>query len=55
MNPRGLEFHEAAGGRPKPRVKAAAFFGGGREVIIEHAGQEYRLQLTKRGKLILTK
>ncbi len=55
MSPRGLEIDEAAGGRPKPRVKAAALFGGGREVIIEHERQEYRLQLTKQGKLILTK
>jgi hemin uptake protein HemP len=55
MNPRGLEFHQAAGFRPKPRVKAAALFGGGREVIIEHFSQEYRLRITKQGKLILTK
>ncbi len=39
----------------KPRLKAAALFGGTREVIIEHGSQEYRLQITKHGKLILTK
>ncbi len=39
----------------KPRVQAAALLAGSREVIIEHAGEEYRLRLTKNGKLILTK
>lgn len=40
---------------PKPHLKAAAIFGGAREVIIEHGSEEYRLQITKQGKLILTK
>jgi len=39
----------------KPRLRAEALFSGAREVIIEHAGEEYRLRLTKNGKLILTK
>ncbi len=39
----------------KPRLRAAALLAGAREVIIEHAGEEYRLRLTKNGKLILTK
>jgi hemin uptake protein HemP len=39
----------------KPRLQAAALLAGSREVIIEHAGEEYRLRLTKNGKLILTK
>ncbi|MCB1441265.1 MAG: hemin uptake protein HemP [Nitratireductor sp.] len=25
------------------------------EILIEHAGQEYRLRITRQGKLILTK
>ncbi len=39
----------------KPRLQAKILFSGSREVIIEHADEEYRLRLTKNGKLILTK
>jgi hemin uptake protein HemP len=38
-----------------PCLDAAALFAGRREVIIVHAGQPYRLQLTRQNKLILTK
>jgi len=37
------------------RVDSAALFEHGREVIIVHHGQEYRLRITKSDKLILTK
>ncbi|MGZ8161523.1 MAG: hemin uptake protein HemP [Methylobacter sp.] len=37
------------------RLQSTGLFGIGREVIIEHAGEEYRLRLTRQGKLILTK
>jgi hemin uptake protein HemP len=30
-------------------------FGGARFLVIEHAGEQYRLQITRQGKLILTK
>lgn len=52
---------------PKPRsaplprqsaprtLNSAELFAGGHEVWIEHGGELYRLQLTKVGKLILTK
>lgn len=30
-------------------------FAGARELVIAHAGDEYRLRLTNQGKLILTK
>ena len=40
---------------PKPRLRAEDLFAASREIIIEWAGQEYRLRLTKNGKLILTK
>ena len=30
-------------------------FGSTQEILIEHAGQEYRLRITRQGKLILTK
>lgn len=39
-----------------PRVvTSATLFGGDRQILIEHAGATYRLQITKQGKLILTK
>jgi hemin uptake protein HemP len=37
------------------RVQSALLFERGREVIIVHRGQEYRLRITKSDKLILTK
>lgn len=39
----------------RQRLNSAELFGTGREVVIEHAGEEYRLRLTRQGKLILTK
>jgi hemin uptake protein HemP len=38
-----------------PRLDTGAVFGTAREVILVHRGQEYRLRITKAGKLILTK
>jgi hemin uptake protein HemP len=40
---------------PMPRLDTAAVFAGGREVVLVHRGQEYRLRITKADKLILTK
>jgi len=41
---------------PSPAVvDAAALFGRSNEVRLWHRGQEYRLRITKAGKLILTK
>jgi hemin uptake protein HemP len=37
------------------RFQSAELLGAAREVVIEHAGEEYRLRLTRQGKLILTK
>jgi hemin uptake protein HemP len=37
------------------RVESATLFERGREVVIVHHGQEYRLRITKSDKLILTK
>ncbi|BBL72724.1 hypothetical protein MoryE10_33300 [Methylogaea oryzae] len=37
------------------RLSSAELFGGAREVVIEHGGDEYRLRVTSNGKLILTK
>jgi hemin uptake protein HemP len=37
------------------RIDSHRLLSGGRELVIEHAGQEYRLRLTRNDKLILTK
>ena len=37
------------------RVQVSQILGGGREAILEHDGQDYRLRITSNGKLILTK
>ncbi|MFA5900169.1 MAG: hemin uptake protein HemP [Hyphomicrobium sp.] len=39
----------------KIRVQVAEILKGGREAILEHDGQDYRLRITSNGKLILTK
>ena len=36
-------------------VTSRELLQGDREIAIRHGGQEYRLQVTKNGKLILTK
>jgi hemin uptake protein HemP len=37
------------------RVSSCNLLAGRRELVIEHAGQEYHLRLTRNDKLILTK
>ena len=37
------------------RITTSQLFQGQRLIVIVHSGQEYRLQITKAGKLILTK
>jgi hemin uptake protein HemP len=37
------------------RIPSGQLLSGGNELVIEHAGQEYRLRLTRNDKLILTK
>jgi len=44
----------AAGAKPR-RLKVSELLDGGREAILEHDGQDYRLRITANGKLILTK
>lgn len=39
----------------RQRLHSEELFGTAREVVIEHAGEEYLLRLTRQGKLILTK
>ena len=37
------------------RLSSSELLAGSNRVLIEHRGVEYRLQLTRQGKLILTK
>jgi len=37
------------------RVSTRELFDGSREIQIEHNGEVYRLRITQRGRLILTK
>ena len=43
--------HRVASGR----IDSRRLMSGANELVIEHAGQEYRLRLTRNDKLILTK
>ena len=36
-------------------IDVASLLGGGREVVLVHRGERYRLRITANGKLILTK
>ncbi len=38
-----------------PRIDSQQLLKGGKELVIVHGGEEYRLRLTAAGKLILTK
>ena len=38
-----------------PRIDIRRLMAGQRALVIEHAGQEYHLRLTRNDKLILTK
>ncbi len=41
--------------RSRRIITSLELMGSGNELIIEHAGAEYRLRITKQEKLILTK
>lgn len=43
------------GSASRKRWASGDLFGDAQEILIEHAGQEYRLRITRQGKLILTK
>jgi hemin uptake protein HemP len=51
--PDGATARPAAGGA-LPRVHSHELLRNGEQLIIEHAGREYRLRVTSNGKLILT-
>lgn len=38
-----------------PPVSAELLFGGAKEIVIRHQGDDYRLRITRNDKLILTK
>jgi len=38
-----------------PRIDAGALFDGRTELILEHNGEAYRLRVTSKGRLVLTK
>ena len=40
---------------PLPAYDTEALFAGKREILIRHAGADYRMKITKQGKLILNK
>jgi hemin uptake protein HemP len=40
---------------PAKSITSAELFGTLREIVILHAGEEYKLRITSNGKLILTK
>ena len=39
----------------RQRLHSDMLLAGRREIVIEHSGEEYRLRVTSKGKLILTK
>lgn len=53
----GSEKRESRGTPAPDRkvLRSEELFGAGREVVIRHNEQEYRLQVTRNGKLILIK
>jgi hemin uptake protein HemP len=47
--------HDAAPKAPRRSVASDDLFQGVRELVILHRDEEYRLRITRAGKLILTK
>lgn len=54
--PRREPAEERERGRnPQRRFRTEELFAGTKEIIIEHQEADYRLRLTSKGKLILTR
>ena len=53
-DPTAAQIAHSAPMRPV-RVRVSEILSGGREAILEHNGEDYRLRITANGKLILTK
>jgi hemin uptake protein HemP len=47
-------LHKQPVAAPVRRVSSATLLGPHKELVVEHNGREYRLQMTRNGKLILT-
>jgi len=47
--------HGTEGEHSRRSITSVELMGSGNELIIKHAGEEYRLRITKQQKLILTK
>jgi hemin uptake protein HemP len=54
MNPPPKQPLSPAKADAPARISSGSLLGPRREVIIVHAGREYRLRLTQYGRLILT-
>jgi hemin uptake protein HemP len=52
---REASTHDEGTAPPKPRITSAELLRGARELVIQHGADEYRLRLTSKLKLILTK
>ena len=53
--PDDLRADGSGAGPSRVRVSSGEIFRGQREIVILHAGHEYRLRITRADKLILTK
>ena len=52
---KATDVSATAPGGAVPRLSTAELFRGHNRIEIEHKGETYRLQITRQGKLILTK
>lgn len=50
-----LNRAQSISNRSPKKLTSQGLFEGAQEIIIEHAGQDYRLRITRQNKLILTK
>jgi hemin uptake protein HemP len=50
-----IRVQDPKAGPERKVLRSEELLGGLREIVIRHNGQEYRLQVTRNGKLILTK
>ena len=53
--PSASALPNADGGREPAFVDSTRLFAGRTEIRLRHRGEEYRLRITRQGKLILTK
>ncbi len=55
-DPSAATVHDRSRPSASPRrLKVSELLAGGKEAILEHGDQDYRLRITASGKLILTK